>query len=58
MELDLADWRRVMSTNLDGVFLGTRQAMRAMKEGGGGCLDLPRGVWGLTVSAARRMFSL
>lgn len=38
MELDLADWRRVMSTNLDGVFLGTRQAMRAMKEGGGGCI--------------------
>lgn len=37
-ELDLVDWRRVMATNLDGVFLGTRQAMIAMKEGGGGCI--------------------
>ncbi|MBE7502344.1 MAG: SDR family oxidoreductase [Verrucomicrobiales bacterium] len=38
MELDLADWRRVMSTNLDSVFLGTQQVMRAMKAGGGGCI--------------------
>jgi NAD(P)-dependent dehydrogenase (short-subunit alcohol dehydrogenase family) len=37
-ETTLTDWRRVMTTNLDGVFLGTRQAMRAMKEGGGGCI--------------------
>jgi len=38
MDLDFADWRRVMATNLDGVFLGTRQAMSAMKAGGGGCI--------------------
>jgi NAD(P)-dependent dehydrogenase (short-subunit alcohol dehydrogenase family) len=37
-ELNLADWRRVMATNLDGVFLGTRQAMSVMKEHGGGCI--------------------
>jgi NAD(P)-dependent dehydrogenase (short-subunit alcohol dehydrogenase family) len=37
-EMHLADWQRVMSTNLDGVFLGTRQAMTAMKNGGGGCI--------------------
>jgi len=37
-ELNLADWRRVMATNLDSVFLGTRQAMSAMKEHGGGCI--------------------
>ena len=37
-ELTLADWRRVMTTNLDSVFLGTRQAMNAMKEHGGGCI--------------------
>jgi NAD(P)-dependent dehydrogenase (short-subunit alcohol dehydrogenase family) len=37
-ELSLADWRRVLATNLDSVFLGTRQAMSAMKEGGGGCI--------------------
>lgn len=34
----LSDWRRVLSTNLDGVFLGTRHAMTAMKDGGGGCI--------------------
>jgi NAD(P)-dependent dehydrogenase (short-subunit alcohol dehydrogenase family) len=30
-ETDLADWRRVMSVNLDGCFLGLRAAARAMK---------------------------
>jgi 2-keto-3-deoxy-L-fuconate dehydrogenase len=30
----LADWRRVMSVNLDGVFLTLKAAMAAMKEGG------------------------
>jgi NAD(P)-dependent dehydrogenase (short-subunit alcohol dehydrogenase family) len=34
-ETNLADWRRVMSTNLDGVFLGTRHAMSAMSYRGG-----------------------
>lgn len=34
-EMSLEDWRRVMAVNLDGVFLGTRHALRAMKESGG-----------------------
>ena len=37
-DTSFADWRRVLTTNLDSVFLGTRQAMSAMKEGGGGCI--------------------
>jgi len=37
-ELALADWRRVMQTNLDGVFLGTKAAMDAMRTTGGGCI--------------------
>ena len=37
-ELALADWRRVMETNLDGVFLGTRAAMTALQTTGGGCI--------------------
>jgi 3(or 17)beta-hydroxysteroid dehydrogenase len=37
-ETSLAEWRQVMATNLDGVFLGTRHAMNAMKSGGGGCI--------------------
>ncbi len=37
-ELDLADWHRVLSTNLDGAFLGTKHALRAMRDRGGGCI--------------------
>lgn len=29
------DWRRLMTTNLDGAFLSLRASLRAMKEGGG-----------------------
>ncbi|MCE2566138.1 glucose 1-dehydrogenase [Komagataeibacter sp. FNDCF1] len=34
----LADWRRVQAVNLDGVFLGTRHAVEAMKPHGGGSI--------------------
>ena len=37
-ETDFEQWRTVMATNLDGVFLGTKHAIRAMKaccKGGG-----------------------
>jgi NAD(P)-dependent dehydrogenase (short-subunit alcohol dehydrogenase family) len=33
--LSLAEWRRVMSVNLDGAFLTLQAAMRAMKSNGG-----------------------
>lgn len=33
-DTSLEDWRRVMSVNLDGVFLGTRAALAAMRKGG------------------------
>lgn len=33
-DLPLADWKRVRSINLDSVFLGTKQAIIAMKPGG------------------------
>lgn len=33
-ESSLDDWRKVMAVNLDGVFLGTRYAIEAMKTGG------------------------
>ncbi len=35
-ELALGEWRRVMAVNLDGVFLGTKHAVRAMRAGGRG----------------------
>ncbi len=37
-ETSLAEWRRLMSINLDGVFLGTRFAIEAMKKTGGGSI--------------------
>jgi 2-keto-3-deoxy-L-fuconate dehydrogenase len=42
--LSLADWRQVMSVNLDGVFLTLKAAMAAMRSGGGSIV--------LTASAA------
>lgn len=45
-ELDFAEWRRVMSINLDGAFLTLRAAVRALKQGNG-----PRSVV-LTASVA------
>ena len=37
-DLSLEEWRWVMSVNLDGVFLGTKHAIGAMKETGGGSI--------------------
>jgi 3(or 17)beta-hydroxysteroid dehydrogenase len=37
-ETSLEEWRGLMSVNLDGVFLGTKHAIRAMKESGGGSI--------------------
>lgn len=34
VELDFAEWRRVLSVNLDGAFLSLRAAMRAIRSGG------------------------
>jgi 3(or 17)beta-hydroxysteroid dehydrogenase len=31
-DTSLADWRRVMAVNLEGVFLGTKHAIRAMRQ--------------------------
>src|SRR5262249_51656944 len=35
-DMSLADWRRVMAVNLEGVFLGTKHAIRAMRQGARG----------------------
>jgi 3(or 17)beta-hydroxysteroid dehydrogenase len=37
-DTSLAQWRRLMSVNLDGVFLGTKCAIRAMKANGTGSI--------------------
>jgi NAD(P)-dependent dehydrogenase (short-subunit alcohol dehydrogenase family) len=33
VDMTLDDWRRVMAVNLEGVFLGTRHALRLMRQG-------------------------
>jgi len=37
-DTSLAEWRHLMSINLDGVFLGTRIAIATMKKSGGGSI--------------------
>ena len=34
----LADWRQINAVNVEGTFLGCREAVRAMKETGGGSI--------------------
>jgi 3(or 17)beta-hydroxysteroid dehydrogenase len=37
-DTSLEEWRRIMSVNLDGVFLGTKHAIRTMRDSGGGSI--------------------
>lgn len=47
-EINFAEWRRVLSTNLDGAFLTLRSAMRAIGAGGrGGAIVVTASVSGL-----------
>src|SRR3954467_1699729 len=47
-ETSLAEWRRVMSPNLDGAFLTLQAAMRAIKAGGqGGAIVLTASIAGI-----------
>lgn len=47
-DLDYAEWRRVLSVNLDGAFLALRAAMRAIEAGGrGGAIVLVASAAGL-----------
>jgi 3(or 17)beta-hydroxysteroid dehydrogenase len=39
-DMRLEDWRRVMAVNLDGVFLGTKHAVRAMRRSGGSIIHV------------------
>jgi 2-keto-3-deoxy-L-fuconate dehydrogenase len=50
--LDMSEWRRVMSTNLDGVFLTLRASIRAMKaHGRGGSIVIVASASGLKAEA-------
>jgi 3(or 17)beta-hydroxysteroid dehydrogenase len=46
-KMSLEEWRRVMKINLDGVFLGTKHGILAMKKSGGGSIINMSSVLGL-----------
>ena len=50
-EVTLETWRRIMTVNADGVFLGTRSAIPAMRQGGGGSIINMSSVLGMVGTA-------
>jgi len=51
IEMSLADWRRQIAVNLDGVFLSVKYAVPAMRRAGGGSIIIMSSVAGLRGSA-------
>jgi NAD(P)-dependent dehydrogenase (short-subunit alcohol dehydrogenase family) len=47
LDMPLADWKRQIAVNLDGVFLGTKHAIPLMRQGGGGSIVNMSSVAGL-----------
>lgn len=39
-DMEYSSWRQVLAVNLDGVFLGTKHAIRAMRDGGGSIVNV------------------
>ena len=50
VDLDPAEWRRVIEVNLTGAFLTAKAAIPQLREAGGGSLILISSVCGLTTS--------
>jgi NAD(P)-dependent dehydrogenase (short-subunit alcohol dehydrogenase family) len=51
VDFSLADWRRQCAINIDGVFLGTKHAIPAMRASGGGSIIITSSVAGLRGSS-------
>ncbi|MEE2890773.1 MAG: glucose 1-dehydrogenase [Pseudomonadota bacterium] len=47
VEMELSEWQRQQAINLDGVFLGVKHGIRAMREAGGGSIINMSSVAGL-----------
>jgi NAD(P)-dependent dehydrogenase (short-subunit alcohol dehydrogenase family) len=50
VDMSLADWRRQVAVNLDGVFLGVKHALPLMREGGGGSIINVSSIAGIKAS--------
>src|SRR5262245_59043483 len=55
-ELTLADWHRVFAVNVDGTFLGTKHAVRAMTPNGG-CIVNVSSASGIRAAAGASAYS-
>lgn len=51
VDMSLADWRRQIAVNLDGVFLGVKHALPLMRESGGGSIINMSSIAGIRPSA-------
>jgi NAD(P)-dependent dehydrogenase (short-subunit alcohol dehydrogenase family) len=50
VDMSLADWRRQVAVNLDGVFLGVKHSLPLMREGGGGSIVNVSSIAGIKAS--------
>jgi NAD(P)-dependent dehydrogenase (short-subunit alcohol dehydrogenase family) len=57
VEMPLAEWRRQMAVNVDGVFLSVKHSAAAMRRAGGGSMVLISSVAGLRGSAGLAGYS-
>lgn len=57
VDMSLADWRRQMAINVDGVFLSVKHAIPAMARAGGGSIVMMSSVAGLRGSAGLAGYS-
>jgi NAD(P)-dependent dehydrogenase (short-subunit alcohol dehydrogenase family) len=57
IEMSLADWRRQISVNVDGVFLSVKYCIPAMRRSGGGSIIMMSSVAGLRGSAGLAGYS-
>jgi NAD(P)-dependent dehydrogenase (short-subunit alcohol dehydrogenase family) len=57
-ETKIEDWRRIMAVNVEGVFLGTKHAIMAMRRGGkGGSIIHVSSASGIKASAGASLYS-
>jgi NAD(P)-dependent dehydrogenase (short-subunit alcohol dehydrogenase family) len=57
VDMSLADWRRQMAVNVDGVFLSTKYCIPVMRRSGGGSIVMLSSVAGLRGSAGLAGYS-
>jgi NAD(P)-dependent dehydrogenase (short-subunit alcohol dehydrogenase family) len=57
IDMSLADWRRQMAVNVDGVFLSVKHCIPAMRRSGGGSIIMLSSVAGLRGSAGLAGYS-